>query len=400
MVLQFKMLLRLSFLTLAVCALASAGWCQEDANSDPAENTPPAEGDAAAAEGATSPADAYAAKLDEWRSLLKEMRKLKGQYEEGDDDQLVAIQKQWDQYIAQGEQLIKDLRGAGMRAFAAAPNEDRQLTRFLIKILDDDIDRDSFENAAELSRVLLDNGCDVSRVFLQGGVAAFCTNDFGKAEQYLKEAEDRGSFEPGGNNKEEEMKSRVRGYAKLAPQYATYWKEEQAIRQKEAEADDLPRVKITTNKGAFTVELFENEAPETVANFISLVDKGYYNGLVFHRVIKGFMAQTGCPKGDGTGGPGYNIRCECVNDNYRKHFRGTLSMAHAGRDSGGSQFFSTFAPTAHLNGEHTAFGRVIEGIAVLSELQRTEESKGAADKIVEMEVLRKRPHEYVPTKVQ
>ncbi|MDO4551691.1 MAG: peptidylprolyl isomerase [Planctomycetia bacterium] len=160
---------------------------------------------------------------------------------------------------------------------------------------------------------------------------------------------------------------------------------------------------IRTNKGDITVELFENEAPNTVANFISLVESGFYNNKTFHRVIPEFMAQGGCPNGTGTGGPGYCIKCETNNPKARKHFRGTLSMAHAGKDTGGSQFFLTFVPTQHLDGMHTAFGRVITGMEVLSKLERIDPAQPLPgqqpDKILEMKVLRKRPHEYIPQKL-
>ena len=114
------------------------------------------------------------------------------------------------------------------------------------------------------------------------------------------------------------------------------------------------------------------------------------------------MAQGGCPKGDGTGGPGYKIYCECQRDDFRHHFTGTLSMAHAGKDTGGSQFFLTFRPTPHLDGRHTAFGRVIEGLEVLPRLQRRDpqRSRVEPDKILRAEVVRKRDHDYQPTKVQ
>ncbi|MHC4403606.1 MAG: peptidylprolyl isomerase [Planctomycetota bacterium] len=164
----------------------------------------------------------------------------------------------------------------------------------------------------------------------------------------------------------------------------------------------MPRVLLKTSKGDVVVELLENEAPQAVANFVSLVESGFYDGLAFHRVLPGFMAQGGCPKGDGTGGPGYNIYCECHAANHRKHFRGSLSMAHAGRDTGGSQFFLTFLPTSHLNGRHTVFGRVIKGFEVLEKLQRRSPSDPGpkpADKIVKAQVLRKRDHAYEPTKV-
>ena len=132
-------------------------------------------------------------------------------------------------------------------------------------------------------------------------------------------------------------------------------------------------------------------------NFITLVDKGYYNGLKFHRVLTGFMAQGGDPKGNGSGGPGYTIPCECYREDHRLHFRGTLSMAHAGRDTGGSQFFLTFVPTKHLDGKHTVFGRVISGFDVLAKLKRRnpdDTTVGPADTIVEAKVIRRRPHPY------
>ncbi|MEM6799386.1 MAG: peptidylprolyl isomerase [Planctomycetota bacterium] len=157
----------------------------------------------------------------------------------------------------------------------------------------------------------------------------------------------------------------------------------------------MPRVKFATSKGDIVIELFENEAPQAVGNFVTLVKQGFYDDVVFHRVLPRFMAQGGDPTGTGTGGPGYNIRCECYQDNARKHFRGTLSMAHAGRDTGGSQFFLTFMPTSHLDGKHTVFGRVIEGMPVLAELQRVDPGEGGnIDRIVKAEVLRDRGHEY------
>jgi cyclophilin family peptidyl-prolyl cis-trans isomerase len=159
-------------------------------------------------------------------------------------------------------------------------------------------------------------------------------------------------------------------------------------------------VKLETSKGTIVVELFENEAPNTVANFVSLVEGGKYDGLTFHRVLPHFVAQGGDPKGDGTGGPGYAIKCEWPNDPNRMHFRGVLSMAHAGKDTGGSQFFLTMLPTPHLNDRHTVFGRVIEGMDVLADLQRINPEEPTAakepDKIVKAEVIRKRDHEYKP----
>lgn len=116
----------------------------------------------------------------------------------------------------------------------------------------------------------------------------------------------------------------------------------------------MTRAIMETNRGTITLELFDADAPNTVKNFVDLAQKGFYDGLSFHRVIPDFMVQGGCPQGTGTGGPGYKIKCE-INSN--KHLAGTLSMAHAGRDTGGSQFFICHSPQRHLDGVHTTFGK-------------------------------------------
>ncbi|MGL6282248.1 MAG: peptidylprolyl isomerase [Microcoleaceae cyanobacterium] len=116
----------------------------------------------------------------------------------------------------------------------------------------------------------------------------------------------------------------------------------------------MTRAIMETDKGTIKLELFDQDAPGTVQNFVELSEKGFYDGLNFHRVIPNFMIQGGCPKGDGTGGPGYKIKCE-INKN--KHLAGSLSMAHAGKDTGGSQFFICHSPQSHLDGVHTVFGK-------------------------------------------
>jgi len=117
--------------------------------------------------------------------------------------------------------------------------------------------------------------------------------------------------------------------------------------------------KITTNKGIINIKLFNDATPNTVANFATLANDGFYDGLNFHRVIDGFMAQSGCPDGNGMGGPNWAIKCE-VDTPKQVHNKGSLSMAHAGKDTGGSQFFICFAPCPHLNGNHTVFGGIEE----------------------------------------
>lgn len=133
----------------------------------------------------------------------------------------------------------------------------------------------------------------------------------------------------------------------------------------------MSKAKITTDKGEMIVELYDNDTPITVNNFKKLIESGFYNGLNFHRVIPGFVAQGGCPNGVGNGGPGYTIQCE-INAPRQFHDKGVLSMAHAGRNTGGSQFFICHnrQNTQHLDGNHTCFGKVVEGLEVIDKIQQ------------------------------
>ncbi|MDB5337311.1 MAG: ppiB [Planctomycetaceae bacterium] len=234
------------------------------------------------------------------------------------------------------------------------------------------------------------------------GVSQYATMDFVKAEETLKQAKAAGA-------KSEEaasMFSQIGApYLDQCKPYQAMWVKEQAIRAKEAAATGdarLPHVLFKTNKGDIELELFENEAPNSVANFVNLVEKKKYDGIAFHRVIPNFMAQGGDPNtldkdpsNDGMGGPGYHIACECYQPNARMHFQGSLSMAHAGKDSGGSQFFLTHLPTSHLNPNvdeakgHTVFGRIVKGLDVALGLR-------PGDRIITATVLFKRNHPYVP----
>ena len=128
---------------------------------------------------------------------------------------------------------------------------------------------------------------------------------------------------------------------------------------------------IHTKKGVMKIKFFEADAPNTVKNFTDLASKGFYNGLIFHRVIPNFMIQGGCPDGVGSGGPGYKIDCELTGGN-QYHDRGVISMAHAGRNTGGSQFFICHSRenTKHLDRNHTVFGKVHEGMDVIDKIKQ------------------------------
>jgi len=137
---------------------------------------------------------------------------------------------------------------------------------------------------------------------------------------------------------------------------------------------------VQTNQGAFSIELFKDKAPKTAQNFIDLAEKGFYDGIIFHRVISGFMIQGGDPTGTGRGGPGYNIPDE-FHPELRHTEEGMLSMANAGPNTGGSQFFITLDATSWLDGKHAIFGKIVEGIDVIRAIGST--ATGPGDKPLE-----------------
>ena len=143
----------------------------------------------------------------------------------------------------------------------------------------------------------------------------------------------------------------------------------------------MKKATIETSRGTITADLFDEEAPGTVANFEKLANSEFYDGTRFHRVIANFMIQGGDPysrdpndRRAGTGGPGYKIKCETAG-NVHRHETGTLSMAHAGKDTGGSQFFITHRPQPHLDGVHTVFGQVSDGMDVVNRIEKNDEVK-------------------------
>ncbi|MFO0821061.1 MAG: peptidylprolyl isomerase [Pirellulales bacterium] len=333
---------------------------------------------------------AFADVLKEWNSNDQEISAIVAKFREASPNEQAALRKTYGELVGKANTILVRLRKAAMAEYAAKPNADPQVVRTLLGILGNDLKSDDYVAASELAQLLISNQCEDKRLPLMAGYAAFGTNRFEDAKRLFQQAAEAGQID-------QEAESYLMGMDK----FIEAWKNEAAIREQEAAADDLPRVKLVTNKGPIVIELFENQAPQAVANFISLVEKKYYDGLTFHRVLAGFMAQGGCPNGDGAGGPGYKIYCECGREDYRHHFTGTLSMAHAGKDTGGSQFFLTFRPTPHLDSRHTAFGRVIEGFEVLPRLQRRDpRSRIEPDKILSAEVIRKRDHDYQPTKVE
>ncbi|MGD0383092.1 MAG: peptidylprolyl isomerase, partial [Thermoguttaceae bacterium] len=298
----------------------------------------------------------------EWKTLDGQLGALRAKYRTAQKEERPDLEKQWNELLEKGKVLRPQFFRAAEKAFAEAPNADKQITDLLLGIFADGVAWDDFENTARIGKLLMDNHCGTPRIASDAGIAAVCVGDFDSAEKYLGMANKDNYYRL--KQPTDEMADQGKLFLSNLEKLKKSWDKEQRIRRVEDMADDLPRVLIKTNKGDIEVELFENEAPNTVANFITLVEKGFYNGLSFHRVLPGFMAQGGGdPKGNGDWGPGYTIPDECTQPNHRLHFRGSLSMAKETRpDTGGSQFFITFVPTSHLDGIHTVFGRVIKGI--------------------------------------
>ncbi len=322
----------------------------------------------------------------QWRGMLAKMRALQAKYQKASPDEQADIEKEFKQVSAEGRELAPRVGAAAEKAYLADPKKNKDAGDFLVGRVGDYLREDRFGECLRLAKLLIEHGHSNKALYAMAGTAAFNDNQFDAALQFYKKTD-------------RDVVPKLDEEIAKAKQYVAFWKVEQDVRAAEEKANDLPRVKLSTTKGDIVIELFENEAPVATANFVSLVEQKFYDGLSFHRVLPGFMAQGGDPKGDGSGGPGYTIPCECYQPNHRLHFRGTLSMAHAGRDTGGSQFFLTFVPTDHLNGKHTAFGRIIEGMHVLEKLERIEPGRPGPkpDKIVKATVIRKRNHEYKPT---
>ncbi len=388
-------------------------------DTSPAEGTQPAAAPATeAAKPAPSP-EAVAAKktfdglVEKWADLINRIKKYQTDRAAASGDDRTKIDEQIAGLRREADELVGQIANAGLDVYRADADAYPEVNTTLLRIAQHHLGGnangdggDQYEKALPLIKGLIKAGAAKRwpELWLWGGVAAYCTNDYKLAKEYLDMAEETGALTaaPPSNDPND---PRVRiwhagaQYRSSVDRVGKAWEKEKEIRAAEAKADDLPRVKLTTTRGDIVLELFENEAPQAVANFLTLVKQGYYNGLTFHRVLPGFMAQGGDPKGDGSGGPGYAIRDEHNQPNFRHHFRGSLSMAKTqDPNTGGSQFFITFVPTSSLDGKHTCFGRVIEGMDVAASIQRRDPDSGTAlptpDRILKAEVLRDRGHEY------
>lgn len=340
--------------------------------------------------------DAFNEKLTAYKDRLKKLRSLKEEYQTANPARKDQILDDFNPLIKETESLHKDLIPLALKAYQASGTRDQELGAFLSGMLQwSTVVREDYETAYDVAKVLLNSelpaGAEI--LYAWAAFAAFNTMHLDDAEAWFKIADEKQVVEKA--DPEEKMGIR-RALEMGLPTYRDLWAREQELRTKDA-SKELPRVRLKTTKGDIVLELFQDEAPTAVGNFLTLVHDQFYTDVPFHRVLPYFMAQGGDPTGTGRGGPGYMIPCECQQNNARMHFRGSISMAHAGPNTGGSQFFLTFVPTFFLNKRHTVFGRVVEGMDVLSDLQRInpeDEVQPAPDKILEAVIERGAPYEF------
>lgn len=310
----------------------------------------------------------------------------------------VGFPRQQQAHLAKIEQLKviqadfrKRLDQAAIASFKADPQKNlraaRHIGQMLVANLEGKAIGKSYDpaRAMELAELLIENSDFDPQLHVIGYSAALAVQDFDRATEMLEKLAEIGQMmEPGLFKKLDDIKQK--------------WESELEIRELESQANDLPIVRLEMPEGVIQIELFENQAPETVANFISLVEAGFYDGRRFFQVRPGQIARAGCPEDRGEGNPGYQIPKESV-ESPRNYFSGTLGMYHSGDGMAGSQFFVSYGPRVDFERNYVAFGRITEGLDVLfafdrAEPQREQVSAPEKNQILKAEVVRKRDHEY------
>ncbi len=330
----------------------------------------------------------------QFKDLLGEIRKLQLEYKKVKPAQRPPIEQAFQEKTAQARKMLADLKRLAEEAYRADSSQE-ELARFLAVAAFQAHRRGDLEEAIRLFELLESKGFRHPEIDPLAGEAAFSLGRYDLAEKFLTRAKNAGK-----------LPAQLEQMLAQLPREKELWAQEQKLRQEEAKRGDddpqaLPRVLLRTTKGDIVIELFEDQAPNTVANFIHLVEKGFYDGLTFHRVIPGFVAQGGDPKGDGTGGPGYRIPDEHKRKDARRHYWGSVAMARTNEpDSAGSQFYIAFKRLPAMDGSYTVFGRVIQGMDVAVRLnpQNPQEKQNPLppDRILSARVIRKRSHPYVP----
>lgn len=388
----------LSLLAVTSLGLSPWGECSVSAQEQAAPVASP-QGDSDELQAAQRDYDQAIAEL---RRLTKQAFLARLSYETGTRAESETHRKTWDQTVVDGERQRTVLEEAAVRLATVSKNPSPELLKLLSQMYLTYITQGRWHRAETFAKLLRGPLAKDQSFIVLDAIAAISRNDFEAAAKFRENYGHLVADLP------EEQKLL---YYQL-PELIEKYEREKKFLEKDASGEPLPRVALKTTKGRIEIELFEDQAPDTVANFIYLVEQGYYTDINFHRVIHGFMAQAGgfdttkMPRD-----PGYAIYDEYGLQDSRDHFQGYLSMANANVPrSASAQFFINFVPTPHLDGKHTVFGRVIEGFDAMESITRTDykDEEGQQkeipdikpDYIISAEVIRKRNHEYTPRKVQ
>ncbi|MBX3414076.1 MAG: peptidylprolyl isomerase [Pirellulales bacterium] len=338
----------------------------------------------------SSPAEQFESIRTEWAQFALELDKARFRVNNCPPDQKNEAVLAYDTLLEQGNQLLQRFADSTVTAYEADPDH-AEAARYLTIMIEHTLAADRYELVVRMAKAMIEHGKPDAKLYEQAGIACFELGALDDAEKFFAEAAKLGDLSNDAKSRHDSI-----------PEWREKLARETKLREAEAAADNLPRVTITTTKGDIVLELYEDQAPNAVANFIGLVDRKFYNGLEFFRVQNNFAAVAGCPLNRGTGGPGHEILCETDRDDRRAAMRGTISMANAGRGRCGSLFFISLASSGvnHSEANNPVFGRVLSGMDVVERLKRadpdTTSKDFARDRILDTKVERRRPHEYVP----
>ncbi|GAB5405178.1 MAG: peptidylprolyl isomerase [Aureliella sp.] len=297
--------------------------------------------------------------------------------------------------MAKGNELHQKMIAAAVAEFRAGNGDTEKLAGMLDRWTERDADKDRFEGVLEACNALIEANYPEPDVLRRAFLSAAAVNEYEEADRLVDLLDKKGA----------RVDLVIQARQDL-PMLKRRWERELKLREKDAAGEPLPIVELVTTKGIIEIELFENQAPNTVANFINLVEEGFYDNNMFHRVIEHFAAQAGSPDGDGAGNAGFTIASEATHPDNRDFFRGSVGMALANDivDSASSQFFISFNPARELDEKYTAFGRVIKGIHVIGNLAKINPEASKEDKekqeglmpdeILSARVIRKRSNAY------
>lgn len=366
-------------------------------------DTPPATVEVTLNEGQKALVQQFIDARRTWAETLVEMRRLEIRYS-NDVDRAPETMERFAELRNRARGEMRALFAVAQKLYAELGN-DAESGRFLLRTIEYRQQKSIYEDSYDAARLLIDSGIPVPALYVFAARCAFLEGRFDEVLPLYKRF-----VETEGPDKLEQVDQQLGG---LLEPYPQWWAEEMAIREAEAEADDLPRVLLETTRGPIVLELFENNAPNTVANFIRLVEDGFYDDSEFYQVIDDLLAMGGDPVGDGSGTSGKFLPDEHDRVDRRRIFRGSIFMAKrsegeaTGRlvpNTASCQFVIALMPMAPQDPSQTVFGRVIEGMDVVCSFRRLDpsEKKDAVvvlppDRIVRASVIRKRDHDYPVT---